>query len=296
MKAQVIQDSVSKVTGVRLITLQLEYPRFIHAEFLTHRLLSRNSSSSRAQPSDSVISRLNTDEIVLPVHWGKNKSGMQAEEELSEEYIQKAEKVWRSAAADAVIHQNALSDLKVHKQITNRITEPFQNIATVVSATQWSNFFALRNHSDAQPEIQALAREMKNAIDLSKPVELGHEEWHVPYINRVRSPEGVLGYYTPEGDRLALDDAKVISVSCCAQVSYRKLDMSLSKATMIYHRLYESKPPHMSPFEHVAEPMSHWEWMTRNTAAKTVGDTICLYSGNFMGWVQWRKNFVGECQ
>ena len=44
--ATVIADSISPV-GKRITTLELVYPRYIHSEFMTHRMFSRNASSSR---------------------------------------------------------------------------------------------------------------------------------------------------------------------------------------------------------------------------------------------------------
>jgi len=78
--AKVIADSVFQ--GHRLTTLILEYPRFIHSEFMTHRVFSRNASSSRAIPVRTMLWQVIRNPA-MPVHWGKNQPGMQAKEELS---------------------------------------------------------------------------------------------------------------------------------------------------------------------------------------------------------------------
>lgn len=297
--ATMVKDSVSVVSGVRLTTMRLVYPRFIHAEFLTHRSFSRNSSSSRAQPSASVLEYMDSHGIAMPIEWGQNCSGMQAKEELDFESKRVAMSAWAKAAADATMNHKEMAATKAHKQIANRISEPYQFMTTVVSSTEWSNFFALRNHTDAQPEIQELAKAMQDVFEKSKPEPLGimANEWHTPFILTKRGELGNLLYFHPEsGEEISDEDARMISISCCAQESYRKNDTSLEKAKSMYARLYESKPPHMSPFEHVATPMSAYMWRERLNASHLIGDQIAQFSGNFRGWVQFRKTLKGECQ
>ena len=78
--AKVICDSICKHSKIRITTLELEYPRFIHSEFMTHRMFSRNASSSRAIPVARQIEMIKEDPA-MPIHWGKNQPGMQAKEE-----------------------------------------------------------------------------------------------------------------------------------------------------------------------------------------------------------------------
>jgi thymidylate synthase ThyX len=80
ISAKVIAHSKSEA-GKEIISLQLRYPKFIHGEFLTHRVFSRNSSSSRAIPFEKFLKDIEED-MAMPVHWGKNQPGMQAKEEL----------------------------------------------------------------------------------------------------------------------------------------------------------------------------------------------------------------------
>ena len=77
ISVKVIADSISAHTKQRITTLELEYPRFIHAELMTHRVFSRNSSSSRAIPIQTMINHIKAT-TAIPIHWGKNQSGMQA--------------------------------------------------------------------------------------------------------------------------------------------------------------------------------------------------------------------------
>lgn len=52
--ATVICDTKSG-DSPRITTLELVYPRFIHSEFMTHRMFSRNAASSRATPVQRMI-------------------------------------------------------------------------------------------------------------------------------------------------------------------------------------------------------------------------------------------------
>jgi thymidylate synthase ThyX len=183
---------------------------------------------------------------------------------------------WKESARRAVESASELQALGLHKQIVNRVLEPFQMMKTIVTSTEWDNFFELRMHKDAQPEIQQLARKIHNAIQSCEPMELRMGEWHVPYVSRYRCPEyGSLDYHLNDEDQtdLTLDQARKVSASCCAQVSYRVLDDTLEKAEMIYDRLVNAKPIHASPFEHQA----------------TILNSALAKSGNFTGWLQNRE-------
>jgi hypothetical protein len=299
--AKVLADSVSP-TGQRMTTLEIEYPRFILAELNTHRMLSKNSASSRAIPVKTMHQHMR-ENPAQPVHWGKNQAGMQAKEELVENNLADVKFMWQRAQQDAMHWAYQMSERAgLHKQVANRITEPWMLMKTVISGTEWTNFFWLRDHPDAQPEIAVLAHKMRVAVDESNPVELQPGEWHLPYVVAARYvPTGELQYFDQEFNRLTLEQARVISASCCAQVSYRKNDDTLEKATKIFKQLIESEPCHASPVEHQATPMdtksmcafepATWEEGVTHVSAN--GD---LWSGNLRGWIQHRKLIAGEAQ
>ena len=275
ISAKVIAYSV--YVDKELITFELEYPRFIHSEFMTHRVFSRNGASSRAIPIQTQIQYIQTN-TAGPVEWGKNKPGMQADEPIEND--KEAEKLWISARDAAIVHANQLSQLGVHKQLTNRVLEPFSHMKVVLTTTELDNWFELRDHKDAQPEIQELARTMKIAKEQYVKTPLSVGDWHLPYYQN-----GHWNNTSPD----TLDDAIAISASCCAQVSYRKLDDGLSKAKNIYDKLLTSKPMHASPFEHQATPMeaNEYNWLTIPgvTHIDKFGN---VWSNNFKGWVQYR--------
>jgi thymidylate synthase ThyX len=180
-----IADSVSP-NGIRLPTLQLRYPKFTHGEFLTHRVFSRNSSSSRAIPVERLVQDI-IDDPVIPSFWGKNQKGMQAIVDCNNEislsgYNHTREEVWNHARRCAIYYARSFAEAGYHKQIVNRLLEPFCHINTVVTATDWDNFFALRCHKDAQPEMRLLAETIRNVMEESKPIELKLGQWHLPYV------------------------------------------------------------------------------------------------------------------
>ena len=131
--AKVIEDSISP-HGKRITTLQLRYQRFFHSELLTHRSFSRNSSSSRAIPVAKMIEQVRNDPA-MPVHYGANQPGMQAKAELEGEDRENAVRAWEQAAYYAALVAEQMAELGLHKQVANRILEPFQFMSTVVTAT-----------------------------------------------------------------------------------------------------------------------------------------------------------------
>ncbi len=292
IKATIIQDSIHDEK--RIITYELEYPRFIHAELMTHRMLSRNAASSRAIPVAAMHKHID-ESPALPVFWGKNQSGMQAKEELIGIDKEVAQAYWNEAKNEALYWASKLNEVGLHKQIANRGTEAYQMMKTIVTATEWDNWFWLRDHEDAQPEIRTLAQCMRIAMEMSTPMPLKMGEWHVPYVTRARCRFDAMIQYFVDGQEISAEDAKMISASCCAQVSYRKSDDSLEKARAVFKRLIESEPVHASPVEHQATPMNRRSaifdtnfryWEPGITHMNNQG----LYgSGNFYGWVQFRQ-------
>jgi thymidylate synthase ThyX len=282
IKATVIQDSIF---ANRITTFELEYPRFIHSELMTHRQFSRNAASSRAIPVAKMHDHILAN-MAHPIEWGVNRPGMQASEVLEETA---AMAVWQCAGEEAVRWSKSLANQGLHKQIVNRVTEPFQVMKTVVTSTEWDNWYNLRNHADAQPEIRELAKAMLVAHKASKPTVIYPGEWHVPYVDRGTSATGMA--YIINDTQVSKEIARKVSASCCAQVSYRNHDDSVEKAEMIFDKLITSQPAHLSPVEHQATPMSKWihrddEWPLGVTHFDRYGDG---WSANFKQWIQFRQ-------
>ena len=241
--AEVVKHSVSS-KGVHIYTLALRYPRFIHGEFMTHRVFSRNASSSRAIPINRMIG-MTIKDPARPIFFGSNKAGMQAGKELPPIRKMIALVLWFMACYTACAFSWLLSKTGLHKQHCNRITEPFQYITVLLTCTHLDNFMHLRNHPDAQPEIQKLAKLMQKAIDASEPTPL-YNGWHIPYVTKEEL----------EGDhRYRIEDLLRFSAARCARVSYLNHDgtkPSVIDDLKLYHLLVGSNPKHMSPVEHQA--------------------------------------------
>jgi len=266
--ARVLLDSRAP-SGARLTTMEVRYPRFIHSEFMTHRVFSRNAASSRAIPIKKMIAAVR-EEPALPIAWGRNQSGMSARETVAPEVEALARSEWLRALADALAHAERLADAEIdlHKQLVNRLLEPFAWITVIVTATEWANFFTQRCHADAQPEIKHLAEAMLGAYAASRPVDVARGRWHLPLIQ--------------DDERDLPDDLLCkLSVARCARVSYLTHDgrRDHEKDLELYERLLGGGANgHWSPFEHVATP------------ALGASDR----SANFVGWEQFRKRFPDE--
>jgi thymidylate synthase ThyX len=264
--AKVLLDSVSP-TGARLTTMEVRYPRFIHSELMTHRAFSRNAASSRAIPIRKMIDAVRQDPA-LPISWGRNQSGMSAREELAPDVAAIAQEEWHDALAHA--ERLAAKDIDLHKQLVNRLLEPFAWITVILSSSEpgFANFFTQRCHPDAQPEIQKIATMMLAAYRASRPSAIEIGGWHLPLIQ---------------------DDERTfpaeylcrVSVARCARVSYLTHDgqRDPERDIELYERLLNGGANgHWSPFEHVATPATYAD----------------LPSGNFLGWHQLRKRFSQE--
>lgn len=262
IEAKVIADSINE-NGNRLTTMQLVYPRFIHSEYMTHRKFSRNASSSRAIPIAKMIEQV-VNNPAMPIHWGKNQPGMQAHEELNDSAQRLAKDCWIGAAYKTACIAKEMHELGLHKQVVNRILEPFQYIHVVVSSTEWDNFFGLRDHPDAQPEIQELAKVKRIALNESIPVLRKEGEWHLPYITE------------EERSMYPIQYLRDMSSARCCRVSYLKHDNTapnIQDDLLLCEKLKKSNPIHASPFEHVASPAPRFKDLW----------------GNFDGWGQYRK-------
>jgi len=309
IKATVIADSVHADTGTRITTFELVYPRFIHSEFMTHRIFNRNASSSRAIPTDRFIEQVRNTPV-FPIHWGKNQKGMQAAEELGEDARGDAIFIWQQAASSAATYAEMMRRGQVHKQIVNRILEPFTHIRVVVTSTSWVNFYGLRDHKDAQPEIRELAQAMKKAHEESQPTKPQWGEWHLPYITPADS---VVAYDTCKYQRVTRDEPNSeeiyglllkVSAARCARASYNNFEgkpSTLEEDLALFSKLVEDQPIHASPTEHQATPMRKVYPYVNNMNPATWEQGVTsmdregkLYSGNLLDFIQFRKLIPGE--
>lgn len=283
IEAKIIEDTMNE-QGHRVTTFVLRYPRFIHSEVLTHRVFSRSASSSRAIPINKIIDSIEQ-EIAAPIHWGANQRGMQASGEVQDENIVKGQKLWSEAAKNAIKVAREMAELGLHKQVVNRILEPFSHISVVLTATCFENFFYLRYSEMAQPEFKALAKKMYSVYKKSEPrpvlsfEDSGVVDMDSPYISLMAH----LPFVPVEERSIPFKDALAMSQARCARVSYNNHDgsvNSLYKDKILADSL--AKEGHFSPFEH--------------QAISVVG-ALDELKGNFRqtyDWVQIRKLYPNE--
>lgn len=298
---KILLDSVNPA-GVRLTTWELTYPRFVHAELMTHRVFSRSSASSRAIPYKTMRDRIVNDPV-MPVWWGKNQAGMQAEVPMSLAEIVVAEQTWVRGMKRAVETADELHTLGAHKQIVNRVTEPWMWITVIMSTTCHANWFEQRDHKAAQPELRHFAAYMHDLYWSMKPKFLPAGEWHMPLLDDreqlvsegFTSVKPTFDYgYGDGGLRflpVSLSDfdntLQAISAGRCARTSYLthhgkrdpKEDVGL------FQRMSGASPSHRAPLEHVAQSMA-----SSPSAIATLDHDFTgnAFFGNFQGFKQLR--------
>lgn len=342
ISAEIVCDSVSPQEK-RLTTFKLRYPKFIHGEFMTHRVISRNASSSRAIPVKKLIQEVRDDALrAAPIWWGKEQKGMQALEELTDQYYadggedvslharyiewnsihdqlcfapprQAAQMLWKAAALRAADCAEQMERIGAHKQIVNRLLEPFSHINVVATATEWDNFFGLRLHKDAMPEMRALAIAMWEARKASTPKLLKPGKWHLPFVSDAEFDQRERIFYAfvrdlvknPEPETLTyLEVWLKVSVARCARVSYESFETGKRSTVEEDLKLYEkllgtaavehaapAGPIHASPAEHQATPDELGK--RYDNYGKPLWEHPHEH-GNFVGFRQFRKMLVGE--
>lgn len=278
ISARVVADSINE-SGNRITSLVIVIPRIVLAELNTHRALSKNSASSRAIPFKKMLNMVQ-EEPFIPLAFQKDHKGMQG----TEYFTEIADKnncinMWLDARDKAVASAKELSEFGVTKQLCNRILEPFMYHTVLITATEWENFMALRNHQDAEIHIQSAAIEILAALNASTPKLLKKDEWHIPFgddldydrVSKMYSENSIVP------DKLIRGLMVEIATARCARVSYLNFEGKddYEADVKLHDQLLDSG--HMSPFEHCAQAAS--------------GDII---SGNFVGWKQYRKLYQEE--
>jgi len=322
LEVEVILASMFK-GGAPLFTIRMRYPRIIHGEVMTHRVFNRNARSSRAVPVMTMLAELRSGTLAglfTPWHWGKNQSGMQASEENNTavtmgdvrfnpgtqqlefcEGDHTREEAWSMAAWNACEEAEAFHNAGYHKQVVNRLIEPFSYIDVLVTATDWANFLHLRDHADAEPHLRDLARLIKLAMDDADVRVLEPGQWHLPYITG-----DDIDHAMDISDSRDIFNEWLCKISSarCARISYKPFDgnASYDKELERYEMLVGNGAVHATPLEHQATPdTKSWQETVRiegnvTTALKAGNDWDNPHlHGNLRGWIQNRKLVPNEC-
>lgn len=294
----IIADSTNWLNK-RLTTFVLEYPRYIHSELLTHRVFSKNSASSRAIPIEKFV-RSVYDNPAVP-KWTHNKAGMQGDLVTEQSLLDQASIIWMDTRTQVIDKAIQLHSLGIHKQNVNRLLEPWMHMKIILTGTEFDNWFALRDHPMAMPEIALLASYMKEALGDSVPKLLQPGEWHIPFGDQMDFSSVVLGFNDHQSDKETINEVKLkVSVARCARVSYNNVDgtsSSIEKDLELYARLAGSDPKHLSPTEHQARVPTRVELRQFNSLYIALDNSWMWNTGryfsNLSGWIQYRK--LVEC-
>ena len=293
-QSNIVLASRPSTGGPDLITVHCRYPRMIHSEVMTHRVFSRNARSSRAVPTKKLIA----EDIYVP-HFLKNKPGMQATEEFSPTVLENIQNAWIDFARKTQEFQSWLAEMEVHKQWSNRPGEWFGFIDTLITSTEWSNWFALRDHQAAAPEICNLAQVMDAEFTMAlacKEVQiLEPGQWHIPYVTKEEMFElmhdnKINTDYTKKTRNVIIPEMSLkLSVARCARISYEPFDGngSIEKELQRHDMLRNANPIHASPFEHQAQVAT-----VDVVDAQLVFDNY-IQSNLAYPWLQYRK-VIGE--
>ena len=323
IKVEIVLKSINTLNGAKMMTLRCHYPRIIHAEVKTHSQLKTNSASSRAVPVKAMNESI-LNSVAMPVRFGANQGGMQDRGVEHDGWIDSEDvtscvglydyaritgrELWGLAADTVVSYAKLLDQAGYHKQICNRLTEPFQWMDVVMSGSEWANFLWLRCDEDADPTLQVLADLCLQAYLHDSWDELGEGDWHLPFVQYWRCPKTnkQLWYtYDVNGDDidLTLEEAQLVSMSVAAQASFRKADATLEKALKIKDKLFGGRKVHASPSEHQAKVVRDpYIWPHEETEYPSCTDLYDMPdgithitvdgkygSGNLIGWIQLRQ-------
>jgi len=311
-KAEIVADSLSPHNH-RITSQLITFPRYILAEFNTHRALSRNSASSRAIPFERMVKMVKENPFV-PMKWMLDHKGMQGTEYLSDKLISYAKYDWLKGRDKAIEIATDLHQNDITKQMINRLLEPFMWHTVLVTATEWENFFALRDDPAADIHMQYIAHLMLEAMNTSNPKRLKSGEWHMPFGDDINGDllfdEWMVNYDSPidENQEELIELQLKIATARCARTSYLTLGESPIKHDYAKDiKLHDDldKAGHMSPFEHCARAMTTHEYCLningRCSTDMLVEDDYIIapvtaegWCGNFRGFIQYRKQFPNE--
>ena len=223
-----------------------------------------------------------------------------------------ARKIWLLGRYPACALHWCLDKLGIHKEVCNRVLNPWQWVRQTITFTEYENLFNLRLHEAAQFDIKILVQRIQDEINFPREastiVNLKPGEWHTPYVKRHVDSDGVVHYYDNDGTELSVEQAIQCSIARCARSSYDNHDGTKStyntpaKPGMrtdkeLYESLLVDRPIHASPAEHVATPMKTPCCNPLGVIRKAFEEpgvthihrrSYKKWSGNLRGWIAYR--------
>jgi len=297
-RAKILADSLSP-DGVRLTTMEVEYPHAIHKDLMTHRMFSRNFQSFRGFPPEKVIENIQDDPFI-PESFDLRIAGMGQGEAHPDQQV--AWDIWDRHIECRVATAKDMTALNLAKAQVNFVLQDLTWITGIISATEWDNFWKLRlaldpNTGDplARPEVYNIALLMLTAYESSEPRQLEYGQWHVPLISADEP------FPKFANDRVRWDFLKAVSTGRCARTSYvTHHGLRDPGADIGLHEKLKSDT-HMSPFEHVARPFGLDEWFAIAEIQDHIDKYLAIprkdrermqrqleFHANFRGWHQYR--------
>lgn len=292
--AKIIADSVSP-QGVRLTTMEVEYPHAIHKDIMTHCAFERNFLSFRAFPPEKVIKMIQADPFI-PESFTKRAKGMAQGEPVENRERMLAESIWFEHRRHAIRTAERMLKLDIGKDQVNFILQDHAWIRGIITATHWDNFWALRADAPPEaaprPEVRRIATLMKQAYTNNIPADVNWNEYHLPFVYPNEQAAGVRSAY--DGD---WNFWKKVSTGRCARISYLTHDGIRDPWHDV--RLHDGLlgNGHMSPFGHVAKPRMivdrNPHGLSRAGKYNPERDPM-NYGGKFYGWDPYRKEIPNE--
>jgi thymidylate synthase ThyX len=226
---------LSKYNGTKIATLEVKVPYHTWIHLLTHRAFSRNAQSSRGIPFTRLLERA----TYIPESFPINKPGMSPENYIDKTHpdYQTLCNLWIKARTLAIETANTMYLHEVHKEIINRVIQPYCYITGIITATDWDNFIELRTASSTQEDTRKVAIRVREIIN---DMQFMNQMWHIPYVDTMN-------------EKMPINDSLLISAARCARVSYLNHNNEKNnheKDMKLANQLLTDK--HMSPFEHQA--------------------------------------------
>ncbi len=250
-RAKVVCDSLSS-NGVRLTTFEICMPKCLVAEFNTHRMLCRNSASSRAVPTTSIIREVMTNPV-YPISWRAQNIGMEASIILPNSQARMRETRWLRARDAVVTYAKQMLELPggLDKQVLNRMLEPWMWTVVIATATEWENFFVLRDSTHSQPEFGYIATLMYDAYVKNTPLV---RDYHFPYASDMPfSEQEAMSLGVPDTGIMYSTTAKMLeSAAHIGRVSYYRQGRKFTAQENIDRALAFIRDKHWSPTEQTA--------------------------------------------
>lgn len=329
ISTKIVADSKNR-QGDRLTTMLITFPRIILAELNTHRMLSKNSASSRAIPFEKMVNAVRSIGFT-PIAWQKDHKGMQGTEYFTDpEMLATLDIDWNMAKIDAIERATLLHNSGVTKQYCNRMLEAYMMHTVLISGTEWENFFSLRcpqyQYQSSGPlyrswndlvnsifksganrdvidalENMSLIDRLKNntgqaEIHMMALAESMWDAYNASNPKELNSGEWHIPFEDQIADDIPIKDRIKLATAMAARTSYTIIGdekiISNEKLINIHDKMAKQDPFHASPFEHCAKVMADEEYHNFVKGYWHMNGTVSIFDTETTGWCRNFKGFI----